>query len=89
MAARQQSCEGVEKNSFQPVEPQTQWEQAFIAGLSNDDGRAALSHLKAGRPVYISDPEYPDQIIRLYPGGQREIVTIDEQSQFHVVLALG
>ena len=89
MAARQQSCEGVEEGRFQPVQPRMQWEQAFVTGLSNDDGRAALSHLKAGRPVYISDPEYPDQIIRLYPGGQREIVTIDEQSQFHVVLTLG
>lgn len=42
-----------------------------------DDGEAAASHLRAGHPIYYCCDEYPTEIVREWPGGGRELVTVD------------
>ena len=44
--------------------------------LSPDDGQAAQSHLDAGRPIYYCEDAYPDEMVRKWPGGKRELVTV-------------
>lgn len=41
-----------------------------------DDGEAALSHLAAGRPIYYCEDEYPDEMVREWPEGRRELVKV-------------
>lgn len=89
MAANLDSSGEDTKPIFQPLEDLDGWEQAFIEALSAEEGRAAYAHLREGRAVFLSDPQYPGQIIRLYPNGRREIVTIDDRNQIAVVADLG
>jgi hypothetical protein len=53
-----------------------------------DDGRAAKAHLAAGRPIYYGDPRYPGQIVREFPDGHCQIVTIDLQNVVTVIKEL-
>ena len=69
---------------MQVVELARKIEQSIFA----DDGRAAKAHLAAGRPVYYGDPKYPGQIVREFPDGHREIVTIDLQNVVTVIKSL-
>lgn len=41
-----------------------------------DDGQAAQSHLDAGRPIYYCEDAYPDEMVRQWPDGNRELVTL-------------
>ena len=43
--------------------------------LAQDDGEAARSHLAAGRPIYYHSYEFPENLIKEYPDGRRELVT--------------
>ena len=54
-----------------------------------DDGLAAKTHLAAGRAIYYGDPQYPDQIVKEYPDGRRQLVDIDEQSVVTVIKEIG
>lgn len=45
--------------------------------MMRDDGQAAASHLRAGRPIYYCCDEYPTEIVREWPDGGRELVTVD------------
>ncbi len=50
---------------------------AIVADLFlPDDGQAAQSHLDAGRPIYYCEDAYPDEMVREWPGGNRELVTV-------------
>lgn len=63
-----------------------QWEKEVIANLINDDGQAARSHLEAGRPIYYGDdPQYPEEIIREYPDGRRQIVGVNERHEIYAI----
>jgi len=53
-----------------------------------DDGRAASAHLAAGRAIYYGDPRYPGQIVREFPDGRRQLVTIDQQNVVTVLRVL-
>lgn len=44
--------------------------------LFPDDGRAAQAHLDAGHPIYYCEDEYPDEMVRKWPDGKLELVTI-------------
>jgi hypothetical protein len=48
---------------------------------AQDDGRAARSHLDAGRPIYYCDDEYPDEMVREWPDGRRELVKVDDEGK--------
>ncbi len=49
----------------------------FIPDLDSDDGAAAKAHLAAGRPVHYCDDRYPDGVVRLWPDGRRDLVSVD------------
>ena len=63
------------------------WEQ-FERELDSDTGEAAKAHLAAGRLIYYMDPAYPDQIVKEYPDGRRELVQVDRTGQVTVIKAL-
>jgi hypothetical protein len=50
---------------------------ALEKALRHDDGDAAKSHLAAGHSVYYRDDGFPDGIVREWPDGRRELVSID------------
>ena len=51
----------------------------LVAAVRNDDGAAAKEHLAAGRAVYYSEDDTPDELlIKEYPDGRRELVRFDE-----------
>lgn len=58
---------------------------AFERALANDDGQAAKAHLAAGRPIYISDPLFPGQVVRKFPDGRKQIVAVSEKGEISVV----
>ena len=41
-----------------------------------DDGQAAQLHLDAGRAIYYCEDAYPDEMVRQWPDGNRELVTL-------------
>ncbi|MEO8121214.1 MAG: hypothetical protein ABI606_18065 [Rhodoferax sp.] len=53
--------------------------------VHSDDGMAAKAHLAAGRAIYNGDPQYPGQIVKQYPDGRRQFVSIDEKSAVTVI----
>ncbi|WP_197722458.1 hypothetical protein [Acidithiobacillus ferridurans] len=54
---------------------------AFTKALANDDGRAAKAHLAAGRPIYYGDERHPGKIIKEFPDGRRQLITISRTRQ--------
>ncbi len=54
----------------------------------DDDGAAAKSHLAAGRPIYYCDDAYPNYMIRKWPDGRRELVTLTSMAEILVVVPL-
>lgn len=60
-------------------------EQAFLESFATAPAEAAQSHLAAGRPIYYSDPAYPDEIIKEYPGGKKEIVSVSLDGEIKTV----
>ncbi|WP_258187790.1 hypothetical protein [Trinickia symbiotica] len=70
-----------------PAEEKRFWavvERAF----ARDDGQAARSHLAAGRPIYYCDDRYPDDFIRKWPDGRRELVAVDDAGNISVIRCL-
>lgn len=51
--------------------------------LRRDDGAAAHAHLKAGRPIYYVDFRFDNEMVRKWPDGTQELVTVNESG--HVV----
>jgi len=56
------------------------------AQLSCADGAAAAAHLAAGRPIYYRDEQPPHPLLRKWPDGRREVVSVDDDG---VVTVLG
>lgn len=54
----------------------------------DDDGAAAKSHLVAGRPIYYCEDAYPNYMIRKWPDGRRELVTLTSMAEILVVVPL-
>ncbi|PRP70937.1 hypothetical protein BUE93_09390 [Chromobacterium amazonense] len=63
-------------DTMTPSEERRFW-TVFQSALANDDGQAAKMHLSAGRPIYYCDDRYPDDFIRKWPDGRRELVGVD------------
>jgi hypothetical protein len=66
-------------------------DEAFLASsrieevLANDDGLAAREHLAAGYPIYYGDDRYPDDIIKEYPDGRQQLVTVTSTGQIVII----
>ena len=61
------------------------WEEI---GREDDDGAAAKSHLAAGRPIYYCEDAYPNYMIRKWPDGRRELVTLTSMAEILAVVPL-
>ncbi|TDR79933.1 hypothetical protein [Paludibacterium purpuratum] len=70
-----------------PDEERRFW-KIFESTLANDDGQAAKMHLSAGRPIYYCDDFYPDDFIRKWPDGRRELVAVDCEGNVSVIRPL-
>ena len=68
--------------------------EAFLASsgiemaLAQDDGSAAQEHLAAGFPIYYCDDRYPDGVVKEYPDGHKELVTIGASEKIEVIRSL-
>lgn len=70
-------------NKVSPIvnQPVDIW-ASIEAGMARDGDRAALSHLDAGFPVYLSEGDTPDDaVIKQNPDGSRELVRFDENGE--------
>ncbi len=57
----------------------------IVRGITYDDGRAAKEHLAAGRAIYYGDEKYPGEIVREWPDGRRQIVSVNAKSEVCVI----
>ncbi|MCE1183901.1 MAG: hypothetical protein LWW81_16590 [Rhodocyclales bacterium] len=57
----------------------------FELSLAYDDGQAAKQHLAAGRPIYYGDDQYPEGLIRKYPDGHKQLVSVSEDGEIRVI----
>lgn len=58
---------------------------AFERALANDDGLAAKQHLDAGRPIYYGDDRYPNGLVKKYPDGRKQLVTVSNGGEISVI----
>lgn len=78
----------VEKlDSMTPAEEQQFW-TVFENAVAKDNGQAAAAHLSAGRPIYYCDDRYPDDFIRKWPDGRRELVAVDGAGNISLIRPL-
>lgn len=57
----------------------------FESAMMNDDGLAAKQHLAAGRPIYYGDTRYPEGIVKKYPDGRMQLVSISDSGVITVI----
>ena len=50
----------------------------FERELAQDSGEAAKQHLAMGHPVHYGDDRFPEGIVKEYPSGKKQLVTMDE-----------
>lgn len=50
--------------------------EEFVRDLANDDGSAAKEILAAGFPIYYCDDHYPDLLVKKFPNGHRQLITL-------------
>lgn len=55
------------------------------AGLVSDDGLAAKQHLAAGRAIYYVDDRHREGLVKKYPDGRKQLVTIDDKRNVTVI----
>lgn len=53
----------------------------FEKAITDDDGLAAQQHLAAGRPIYYGDVDYPDGLVKKYPDGRKQLVSVSEDGK--------
>lgn len=58
---------------------------AFTNALAQDKGEEAQRHLAAGRAIYYGDDRYPDEVVKEYPDGRRQLVTFTDDDTEVVV----
>lgn len=69
-------------------EEERQFWRRFEACLRRDDGEVARAHLRAGNPIYYSDENFPDHVVREWPDGRRELITVSVSEGMKVVRQL-
>lgn len=57
----------------------------FEAALMNDDGQAAREHLAAGYAIYYGDDNYPEGLIKKFPDGRKQLVTVGAHGEISVI----
>lgn len=57
----------------------------FERSLTQDDGQAAQQHLDAGRPIYYGDARYPAGLIKKYPDGRKQLVSVNHRGDISVI----
>ena len=58
---------------------------AFERVLADDDGLAAKQHLAAGRPIFYGDDHYPNGLVKKYPDGRKQLVTVSGSGEITVL----
>jgi hypothetical protein len=53
----------------------------FERELRRDDGDAGKSHLRAGRPICYCVDDFPDEMVREWPDGRRELVKVSNAGE--------
>ena len=53
--------------------------------LRHDDGLAARQHLAAGRAVYYGDEAHPGGVVKQFPDGHRQLVSVDSEGRITVI----
>jgi len=57
----------------------------FEAAITNDDGEAAQQHLAAGRPIYYGDARFPEGLVKKYPDGRQQLVSVSADGKVSVI----
>ena len=71
-----------------PIDPDDALATTLENAARDDDGAIARGHLTAGFPIYYSEADTPvGAIIKEYPGGRRELVSLDREGE-HFVQAI-
>ena len=60
----------------------------FENAITNDDGLAARQHLTAGRPIYYGDEQYPGGLVKKYPDGRKQLVSVSAKGEISVIRVL-
>lgn len=50
-----------------------------------NDGLAAQQHLAAGRPIYYGDADFPEGLVKKYPDGRKQLVSVSEDGKITVI----
>ena len=50
----------------------------FLEALLNGDWSPGQEHLDAGYPIYYENPDFPGYVIKEYPDGRRELLTVTD-----------
>lgn len=53
--------------------------------IIHDDGLAARQHLAAGRPIYYGDDGYPEGLVKKYPDGRKQLVSVSKDGKISVI----
>ena len=57
----------------------------FERAITHDDGLAAQQHLAAGRPIYYGDAQYPEGLVKKYPDGRKQLVSVSNDGKITVI----
>jgi hypothetical protein len=76
----------IENLSKMTPEQEKRFFEQFEKQLDNDTGDAAKAHLAAGRSIYYEDPKYPDELVKEYPSGKRQIVDFDMKTGEEILI---
>jgi hypothetical protein len=69
----------------QPQEESFLASSEFEVAIANDDGLAALQYLAAGRPIYYGDARYPEGLVKKYPDGRKQLVSVSADGKVSVI----
>lgn len=53
--------------------------------IANDDGLAAKQHLAAGRSIYYADQRYPGGLVKKFPDGRKQLVSVERSGAISVI----
>ena len=53
--------------------------------ITDNDGLAARQHLAAGRPIYYGDADYPEGLVKKYPDGRKQLVSVSNDGKITVI----
>ena len=57
----------------------------FERAMTSDDGQAAQQHLDAGRLIYYGDARFPEGLVKKYPDGRKQLVSVSASGKVSVI----